>query len=283
MLRPKQWAKNVFVLAPLFFAGRFSEHARLWDTLEVLLGFCLLSSAVYVFNDLRDLESDRVNPLKCNRPIASGKVSPAVAWAACLLLAPAGLLLAWGVSARACLVLACYLALNTGYSLGLKRVAVVDVLCVSAGFILRVLAGGVAAGVPVSQWLLMCVLTLSLLLALGKRRHELLRLGVEAGHMRRVLAGYSVAFLDHALTLAAGLAVLSYLLYLIEGQTTQVFHSQAAFFSSFFVLHGILRYLNLVHTHDQGGDPSEMLFHDRPLLATCLGWVVFWLVVIYLG
>ena len=281
MLRPRQWTKNLFVLAPLFFAGYFTRFDLLVFALCGALVFCILSSAVYIFNDISDLEQDRRHPEKRRRPLADGRVSLGIAAALIPILTVLSFVLGRLLGGGFLLTLVMYLVVNVFYSLYLKRVPILDVFCISSGFILRVLAGGAITGVNVSQWLLVCTLTLSLFLAFGKRRQELATWDESTSITRESLNGYTLKFLDHAISITATLTIICYILYVADPVTASFFGSRFVLFTALFVLYGMFRYLNLVQTHDRGGDPTALLFADRSLQATCLGWGLVWLLIIY--
>ena len=279
-LRPGQWARNALLLAPLVFAHRLGDRASVARALLAVVAFCLLASAVYLGNDLADRDRDRAHPVKRDRPVAAGLLSPGWAAGASLTLGAAGLLLAWGLGAAFFGWGAAYLALQALYSGLLKDVAVLDVFAVAAGFVLRVVAGAAAIDVPVSNWLYLCTLLLALFLALEKRRAELVLLGAEAGRHRGILAAYTVGLLDQLSGIAAAAAVLAYSLYTLAPDTVQKFGSDRLKYTVPFVLFGIFRYLWLSHRGGEGGEPERILFRDRPTQLSLLGWlaVVAWAV-----
>ncbi len=281
-MRPHQWVKNVFVLAPLVFAGSLGDRDAQARTLLAFVAFCLASSAVYLFNDIRDREEDRRHPLKRHRPFASGIVSPAVGMVAALVLVGAALTLAAWLGGTVVTVVALYFTLNLLYSLGLKRVVILDVLIISLGFVLRVFGGGSAAGVEVSAWLLLCTIFVSLLLALSKRRHEIMLLSDRAGDARDVLERYSAPFLDQMVNVVTASSVLSYALYAVAPENVDRFGSRLVYTVPF-VLFGIFRYLFLIYQKTAQRNPTEQLLRDLPFLLNIAAWggVVLWIV--YLG
>ncbi|MFH1139014.1 MAG: decaprenyl-phosphate phosphoribosyltransferase [Pseudomonadota bacterium] len=281
LLRPKQWTKNMFVLAPLFFSGEMFVWGKDFAALAAVLLFSVISSAVYILNDICDLDSDRAHPVKRNRPLASGRVKPKTAWLLAGGLALVGLPLALLLNHRFAGLLAAYLAINIGYSLYFKHVPVLDAFFISSGFLLRVMSGGAVCGVPISHWILLCTLTLSLLLAFGKRREELVNKDDDACAQRPCLDGYSVAFLDQVISKVATLSTMCYLLYVTDSKTLGIIGGGSVIVTTLFVLFGMLRYLNLVFTYQKGSDPAALLLSDRPLLISCLGWAVSWVVILY--
>jgi 4-hydroxybenzoate polyprenyltransferase len=278
LLRPKQWVKNVFIFAPLIYSRNFFNPSLLGLTCAAFIFFCLLSSSVYIFNDICDRERDRSHPLKCHRPLASGRVSVRVAFAYAGFLCLFSL---WGsLAIRPVLgmVAFCYFLLVVFYSLYLKRLAILDVMSIAAGFILRVVAGAVAVCVEVSPWLLICTGFLALFLALGKRRHELHLLEVAAPEHRPSLENYSFAFIDQMVAVATSGTILSYSLYTFLAPT-----SQGLVITIPFVVYALFRYLHIVYHQNLGGEPEEILLHDRPFQVAVVLWLVTSLLVLYFG
>jgi len=274
-LRPEQWLKNGFVLAPLVFSGRFADPGAWRLGIAAMVAFCAAASATYLVNDLADREADREHPLKRTRPIASGQVpAGAAAPAAVGLFVLAGVP-AFAVGGKLPLVVGGYVALTLLYSLGFKRLVFVDVLVVAAGFVLRVVGGAAAIRVPVSHWLLLCAYLLALYLALGKRRAELALLGAEAGNHRAVLGRYSIELLDQSMSVVLGATVVAYAIYTVAPETVAKVGSGGLMATVPVVLYGLFRYLYLLHREEMGGSPTRTLLADRPL-ALC---VVLWLAV----
>jgi 4-hydroxybenzoate polyprenyltransferase len=279
-LRPAQWAKNLFVLAPLVFGKQLDDPAVLLRALAAFGAFCAASSAAYLINDLRDREEDRRHPLKRHRPIASGALpAPAAAGAAAvLLLVAAALALPLGLGVLA--LIAGYAALNVLYSAGLKHVVILDVMIVAVGFVLRVLVGGLAIGVEVSSWLLLCTIFLALFLAFSKRRHEIVLLAEAAPGQRRVLDHYSPAFLDQMINVVTASTVVSYALYAVSPETAERFHSRWLVYTVPLVLFGIFRYLYLIYQKTDEKNPTEAILTDAPFLVNLALWAlaVVWIV-----
>ncbi len=275
--------KNVFVLAPLVFAQALGDRQALLRAGVAFVAFCCAASAVYLFNDLRDRELDLRHPLKQRRPIASGRVPPALAAGAATILAASALALAGSIARDFVAIVAVYLALNVLYSLGLKRVAIVDVLVVSVGFVLRVLGGGAAIDVEVSAWLLLCTIFVSLLLAVAKRRHELILLTATAADQRPVLDHYSPALLDQMMNVVTASSVLAYALYAIAPETAEKFHTAWLVYTIPFVLFGIFRFLWLVYQGASEANPTEAMLKDAPFLVNLLLWGTAVIAIIYLA
>jgi len=281
-MRPHQWSKNLFVLAALVFAAgdRRADGAELrehgWTTLCAFAAFCLASSAVYLVNDVLDVEKDRAHPEKRRRPIASGELALASAVLAAVLAFGGALALATtlgGGPANAA-VLAGYGALNLLYSKWLKHVVLVDAFCIAAGFLLRLVAGGVAADAEISRWAALCTLFLALFLALNKRRAELALLGDGSTATRSSLQHYSVPFLDQMVSVLAACTIVAYTMYTVDADTAAKFgHGRALFWSVPFVAFGIGRYMVLVQSGKGGENPARILLGgDGWFLANTLAW-----------
>jgi 4-hydroxybenzoate polyprenyltransferase len=284
LVRPKQWVKNIFVFAVLIFAGLVTDLDAIAHTLIAFASFCLASSAIYCLNDYRDVEEDRRHPKKCKRPLAAGHLPLAVGIVGffALSLVSFGLslfLLGKGPAA----VIALYLALNVGYSLGLKHLVIIDVLIISAGFVLRILAGATALSVMPSAWLMLCGVTISLFLGFTKRRAEVVMLGDGAMKHRRVLEHYSTGFLDQMISIVTAATVVLYALYTVDDKTVALVGSRMLVLSVPLVLYGIFRYLYLVYHTSGGGDPTRAVFTDGPMLVTGFVWAALCLTIILWG
>lgn len=281
VIRPHQWVKNLFVLAPLLFGRRLTDPTALTDAAVGFAAFCLLSSAVYIFNDWWDAEEDRAHPEKRNRPISSGSLSAGLALStgAVLLVAGIGLGLVVGKSFAAICLL--YAILMAAYCILLKRVIVLDAMTIAGGFVLRVLAGAIAVGVAATHWLIACTFLLALFLAFSKRRQELLTLEDGATDHREVLSHYSVRYLDSVINIVIGAAIVCYALYTVAPETVARFGTDSLVYGTAFVLYGMLRYLALINDPSKGGNPSKVLLTDLPLLLTLAGWAAYNISVIY--
>ncbi|MBI3961539.1 MAG: decaprenyl-phosphate phosphoribosyltransferase [Deinococcus sp.] len=280
-MRPKQWTKNAFVGAALIFSQQLLHLDALARTAAAIALFCLLSGAVYLVNDLTDLEADRQHPRKRHRPLASGRLSPKVAAVAAVLSVIGGLVGSFALSVPFGATALAYLLLNLAYSLWLKHVVILDVLSVALGFVLRAAAGAAVLAVELSPWLLACTILLALFLALSKRRHELTLLESGAGSHRPILEEYSVALLDQMISVVTSSTVVAYALYTLSPRTVEEFGSNKLVYTVPFVLYGIFRYLYLIHQRDGGGNPEQLLLSDRPLLVSVLLWVVTAAILVY--
>ena len=279
-MRPAQWPKNSFVLAPLVFGRLLGEPRALGRGLLAVVAFCLASSAVYLVNDLKDREEDRKHPRKRLRPIAAGTLAVPVAVAAALGLVLAAAAIAYALPPAFALALGAYLAINVLYTAGMKHVVILDVMAISFGFVLRVLAGAAATGVVVSSWLILCTIFLSLFLAFSKRRHEIVLLAESATEQRRVLDDYSPAFLDQMINVVTASAVVSYALYAVAPETVQKYHTENLVYTIPMVLFGIFRYLYLTYHLTGERNPTEAILRDAPFLINMVVWglAVIWVV-----
>jgi len=278
--RPKQWVKNVFVLAPLVFAERLGDAAAMGRAALAFAAFCALSSAVYLVNDIADREADRLHPLKRRRPIATGELPVGVAAAAAVLLALAALGTAGALGAAFLGVAAGYFVLQLLYSFALKRIVILDVMVVAAGFILRAWAGAVAIGVAMSHWLVLCTALLALFLGFVKRRQEIVSLGGSSA-TRPILREYSLPFLDQMISVVTASTVLAYALYAFSPEVAKKLGTGYLGFTLPFVLFGIFRYLYLIHQRGEGENPASLVFADAPLLWNVVLWAVSVTLVLY--
>ena len=271
-LRPVQWSKNLLVFAALLFSLNVFDARRIVQATGAFLVFCAVSSAIYLLNDVRDRALDAHHPVKRFRPIASGAVAPRTAQIVAVVLAAGGLLGAWLIDLQLLLVVAAYLGLMTAYSLGLKRVVLLDVIIISLGFVLRAAAGAVAIDVPISPWLYICSMLLALMLGFGKRRHELLMLRGTAGLHRTNLDDYSVPLLDQIIAVTSSAAVVAYSVYTFTAPTLPENHSMMLTIP--IVLYAVFRYLFLIYKEHLGGSPELLLMHDRPIQISIVLWGV---------
>jgi 4-hydroxybenzoate polyprenyltransferase len=281
-MRPRQWTKNIIVYAALVFDQQFFHLEAFLRTTAGFLLFCLISSAVYIFNDLADVESDRQHPDKKHRPIASGKLPISVAWSAGIALVLISLPLGYLLSPAFFAVLLVYFLLNLAYSLWLKHIAILDVLIIAAGFVLRVHAGVTLIHVErFSPWLYVLTTLFALYIGFGKRRSELALLSHGAGAHRKVLDGYTLPLLDQFITIVSGMTIVVYALYTFFAPNVPANHTMMLTIP--FVLYGIFRYLYLIQASHAAGAPEEVLLSDRPLQITVALWGLAVMAVFYLS
>ncbi|MHC5035033.1 MAG: decaprenyl-phosphate phosphoribosyltransferase [Planctomycetota bacterium] len=276
LLRATQWVKNVFVFAPLFFAGRILD-AEAWRAAALACaGFCLLSSATYIVNDIADVEEDRAHPRKRRRPIAVGEVSPFQGMLVALACAAVGTVLCLSVSVPVTVIGLAYVCLNCVYTFWLKHHVLVDVMCIAVGFVLRALAGGLAVGVPVSLWLHACTFTLCTFLGFGKRRCEVAELGgsgLAAEHSAK-FARYTLPLLDQLLSVSAGVTIVTYILYTVDSDTVARTGTPYLFFSVPLVIYCVFRFAMLVEA-GRISDPTEAITRDWPFMAALAIWAAY--------
>ena len=280
-LRPRQWVKNLFVFGGLIFGQRLFVPPAVGAALAAFAIFCGLSGAIYLLNDVADRDKDRLHPDKRMRPIASGRLSVRAALVAATVLIVGGLAAALWLSRPFAVVALTYVVLLSAYSARLKHVVIVDVLVVAIGFVLRAAAGALVIGVAISGWLLICTVLLALFLALGKRRHEVLTLGESAAGHRPILAEYSAGLLDQMIAVVTASTVTAYALYTMSPETVAKFHTPFLPATLPFVLYGIFRYLYLLYQRQLGGNPTDMIVRDRPLVLNTLLWMIVVLLIIY--
>jgi 4-hydroxybenzoate polyprenyltransferase len=268
-LRPRQWLKNLLLFAGILFAAQLGDPARWLEAVAAFVAYCAASSAAYLVNDLGDVAADRQHPVKRRRPIARGELRPpiAVALACALGVGAVTITAALGLASLACLL--GFAALQGAYTLRLKHVVLVDVIVIAALFVIRAAAGAVAVDVRISPWLLVCTGLLALFLALGKRRAELVLVGAERTPGRPVLEGYTLALVDQLLAAVAGATIVAYALYTVTARD-----SYALLTTLPFVVFGLFRYLQLLHRHDAGEEPENVLLGDIPILVTVAAWAV---------
>jgi 4-hydroxybenzoate polyprenyltransferase len=279
-MRPRQWVKNIFVFAALVFGQRITDPVSVARSGAAFVIFCLLASAVYLINDISDREFDRQHPVKRHRPIASGALPVPMAGFVAALLAAGALAGALALGPEFAGVALLYFVMNVAYSLGLKNVVILDVILISAGFLIRAWAGAVAIGVGMSHWLVLCTGMLSLFLGFVKRRQEIATLGPD-GEQRRILREYSMPFLDQMIGIVTASTVLSYALYALSDEVAQKLDTQWMGLTIPFVLYGIFRYLYLAYRRGFGENPSALVVSDVPLVATILLWAATVLVALY--
>lgn len=286
LLRVQQWVKNVFVLLPLFFAGRLCQAEAVLSACAACVAFCLASSAVYCFNDVVDAKADAAHPQKCRRPVASGRVRRGTALAIGALMAcgafAEGLLLQPRVRMCAMAVLAAYLALNVAYSLWLKRYAIVDVFVIALGFVLRVAMGGIVCEIWLSPWIVCLTFLLTLFLAFAKRRDDVAIYESSGLVTRANIVGYNLAFMNQTLGLLGAITIVCYIIYSVQPDVEARIGSRYVYVTSVFVLAGILRYLQLAIVDVRSGSPTRVLLTDRFIGLCVLGWICTFMFIIYL-
>jgi decaprenyl-phosphate phosphoribosyltransferase len=287
LLRIKHWVKNLFLFIPLFFAGDFFETTRFEILLAGFFSFSLLASGVYVINDYMDRKVDRLHPKKKLRPIASGAIKETSAWFIIAILLLAGIGSAYGLGTvldnqNFLYFLLFYLVMNLGYSFGLKHIPIVDLFIVSFGFLIRIYAGGALAQVGISHWLSIMILLLALFLIIAKRRDDIV-IQTETGEViRKSSQAYNLEFINSCLTLLSAVVIVSYIMYTVSPEVTQRFNSEYLFVTTIFVIAGIMRYLQITFVEQNSGSPTSILFKDKFIALTILGWIISFFAIIYI-
>ena len=283
LLRPAQWSKNLFVFLPLFFAQDIDNLPRLLAVVVAFVALSLASSCIYVLNDMCDVEFDRKHPEKCRRPIASGRVSLPVARGVYtfLLILSVVVVALFIPSTPMYVVLATYLLINHAYSLWLKHIAILDVMIVAFGFVLRIIAGAVAAEVVPSHWIIIMTFLLALFLVLAKRRDDVIKYERTQAVARRNVTAYNRNFLDHVITLVAAITLVSYIMYTVDEEIVARFNCNYVYATSIFVLAGILRYLQITLVEEKSWSPTKIIMRDRFLKLSVIGWLLLFAYIIY--
>ena len=284
LIRPQQWIKNGFVLIPMFFGGRLLNVDDAIASVVTFFAFSCAASAVYCFNDIVDVDADRRHPVKCRRPIASGAVSVPTAYALMAVLALLSALLLFFLPQRAgetAGIVAFYFLLNMAYCLWLKRHAIIDVCTVAFGFVLRILAGGMACDVAVSNWLVLMTFLLALFLSFAKRRDDVLRMNETGEPPRRNTIRYNITFVNQAITITGTVTLVCYIMYTVSPEVVSRFHAPYLYLTSIFVLVGLLRYMQLTVVDEVSGDPTKILLRDRFTQAIVVAWIMAFLLIIY--
>lgn len=284
LIRPQQWIKNGFVLIPMFFGGRLLNADDAIASVVTFFAFSFAASAIYCFNDIVDVDADRRHPVKCHRPIASGAVSVSTAYALMAVLALLSALLLFFLTQRAgetAGIVAFYFLLNMAYCIWLKRHAIIDVCTVAFGFVLRILAGGMACDVAVSNWLVLMTFLLALFLSFAKRRDDVLRMNETGEPPRRNTIHYNITFVNQAITITGTVTLVCYIMYTVSPEVVSRFHAPYLYLTSIFVLVGLLRYMQLTVVDEVSGDPTKILLRDRFTQAIVVAWIMAFLLIIY--
>ncbi|WKV12882.1 decaprenyl-phosphate phosphoribosyltransferase [Marivirga harenae] len=281
LLRLKHWVKNTFVFLPVFFAGELFSNDKFYECVAGFIIFSFSASAIYALNDIFDVEEDRQHPDKRNRPIAAGKISvkSAILIAVVLFVISVGTAYYLDFFFFICIVL--YIALNLAYSFGLKNIAILDLFIVAFGFLLRVIAGGEISEVPVSHWLLIMVLLLSLFLVLAKRRDDLILVENGTKNIRKASSGYNLDFTNACLTLLSAVMIVSYIMYTVSDEVQERYDSKYLFLTCIFVIAGLMRYLQITMVEKKSGSPVKILYKDAFIFVVLLAWVLSFYILLY--
>jgi len=286
LLRPEQWAKNLFIFLPLFFSGQLLNVNLLLQCFVAFFAFSFMASSIYCFNDIYDVEADRQHPKKCKRPIASGKSSVITAYAVmtvCFALSLSILFLFGGAEKFSLMgLIVFYFVLNVAYCVKLKRYAIVDVIVISIGFVLRILVGGTATGIWLSEWIIIMTFLLALFLAFAKRRDDVVLYQNTGVSPRKNTNRYNLDFMNQVMTVVSTVTVIAYIMYTLSPDVIERFHSRNIYITAIFVLVGIIRYLQITIVDLKSGSPTTILLKDRFIQFCIAGWIVSFLIIIYL-
>ena len=282
ILRPHQWVKNTFIFIPLFFGGSLFDMADWTSSLVVFVAFSFAASAIYSINDIVDVEADKKHPKKCKRPIAAGLVSKRQASLLAIILAIAALALPfllnnWMLS----VVIALYLAMNLCYCIRLKHYAIIYVCLVALGFVMRIVAGGVATDIVLSRWIVMMTFLLTLFLSFAKRRDDVLIMNETGMAPRKNTSRYNLTFINQAITITGGVMLVCYIMYTVSPEVKERFNSPNLYMTSFFVILGLLRYIQLTVVDERSGEPTRLVLSDRLIQLIIAGWIISFAIIIY--
>lgn len=283
LLRIKQYVKNLFIFLPAFFGLRFFDIETLLKDTVAFISFSLIASSIYVLNDILDVESDKKHPTKKNRPIASGKISTKKAIIIMIVLLIAGVGVALTLQNITILYfIGAYLAINILYVFWIKHIGVIDIFAIASGYVIRVLIGGAAGDIHINPWIIIMTFLLALFLGFAKRRDDVLIMQNTGKVMRKSINGYNLQFVDSALFITSAITIVAYLMYTISAETIARYNTGDIYVTTLFVLLGILRYLQITIALEKSGSPTEMLYKDRVLQFSILGWIVSFLIILYL-
>lgn len=281
LLRLHHWIKNLFLFIPIFFAGEFFNYEKFLQTSIGFLAFGFAASAIYIFNDIQDIDEDRVHPRKSHRPLASGEVSISTGYVLMVIMAIAGLSISYLVSLNFSIVLTIYVIMNIGYSLGLKNKSIVDIMILAAGFELRVIAGGVAADIPITQWLMVMFFLLALFLAIAKRREDVRLKEKDGSITRKSAVGYNLEFLNGSLIFSSSVIVVAYIMYCLTSEVAVSLSSKYLVGTTVFVIAGLMRYMQIALVENNAGSPTKIIYTDKFVIITIIVWMISFFIILY--
>lgn len=282
LLRPKDWAKNLFLFVPLFFAGEIFDFKKLLQVLLGAVAFCFIASSIYILNDYRDREDDRKHPVKCKRPLASGSVSTTAALIIFFVLVVIGFLIAWTIRDKFIFILGIYFIINLAYSFGLKSISILDIIILAIGFNLRIKAGAVITRIGLSEWIVIMVFLLAIFMAVGKRRDDVLIKLSSGADMRKSIKGYNLDFLNTLLSLVSAVIILAYFMYTMSDEVKLRLGTYRLYYTCLFVMAGIMRYLQIIFVSTDSGSPTKILYRDRFIQATLILWFASFVAILYI-
>jgi 4-hydroxybenzoate polyprenyltransferase len=282
LLRIKEWIKNLFLFIPVFFAGKLFNASDFQNLLIGFVSFSFVASSIYILNDYRDVQSDRIHPVKSKRPLAAGTVSPLIAIVISSLCCVGGLLIALTLNLMFFIIVLAYFIINLGYSFGLKNISILDITLIAVGFVLRIKAGGILAAVGVSYWLTIMVFLLALFLAITKRRDDLYLKQSSGIDMRKAIKGYSLELLNILLAIVAAIIIIAYIMYTISPDVLRRLGTYRLYYTCIFVIAGLFRYLQITYILKNSESPTKALYKDTFLQIVLLLWIISFYVILYL-
>ena len=281
LIRPKDWAKNLFLFVPLFFAGLLFNAEIILQLLGGFICSSLVASSIYIINDYRDIEDDKKHPVKKMRPLASGAVKKSTAVIIAIIFLVAGFTGAWLLRDKFMFVLGLYFLLNLAYSFGLKSIPILDIIIIAIGFVLRIKAGSVLAKIALSEWLIIMVFLLALFMAIAKRRDDVLLKLSSGNDMRKAVKGYNLDFINTALSLICAVIIVAYFMYTTSPEIVARLQTYRLYYTCLFVLAGIFRYLQLIYVQQDSQSPTKILYKDRFIQVTILLWIISFYMILY--
>lgn len=288
LLRVHQWVKNLFIFLPIFFSKHITEIEYIIPSIFVFMAFCFISSSIYCFNDIYDVDSDRKHPVKCKRPIAAGKVSIKTAYIIMFALAILSLSIIIGgfhkdfnITIKTMGIILFYFFMNIAYCIKLKHIAIIDTFIIATGFVLRVVIGGVATNIWVSHWIILMTFLLALFLAFAKRRDDVIIYKDTGVKIRNNINRYNIEFMNQAISIIAAIIIVSYIMYTVSTDVIKRFNSSYLYITTIWVLLGVLRYLQITIVDVKSGSPTKVLAKDRFIQISILGWIITFLFIIY--
>ena len=293
LIRPKQWTKNLFIFLPVFFSGQLLNIPILISCVVVFIAFSLSASSIYCFNDIYDMETDKLHPEKCKRPVASGAISKKMAYAlmiVCFLLSMSILsypILSYPIPDENEIytiigLILCYYVINIAYCVKLKQYVIIDVVIIAIGFVIRILIGGVISGVKPSEWIIIVTFLLALFLAFAKRRDDVVLFQNTGISHRKNTNRYNLVFMNQIITIIATVIIVAYLMYTLSPDVIEHFNGKPVYITTIFVLMGIIKYLQIAIVDLKSGSPEKVLLNDRFIQCCIIGWIVSFLIIIYL-
>jgi 4-hydroxybenzoate polyprenyltransferase len=282
LLRPKDWAKNLFLFIPIFFAGELRNWIIYPNLILGFIAFCCIASSIYIINDYRDVEDDKKHPIKSKRPLAAGTVSKTASIVLCIVLIVTGFAIAFYIREKFLFVLSIYFIINIAYSFGLKNIPILDILILAIGFVLRIKGGAVIAHIGVSEWLNIMVFLLALFMAIGKRRDDVLVTLASGTDIRKSVKGYNLELLNVILALVCAVIVVAYFMYTMSPEVLKRLGTYRLYYTCLFVLAGILRYLQIIFVQAASGSPTKIFYKDGFIQITLILWIISFYLIIYM-